>query len=547
MKLKLFIALTLASVAGFAQLPQPPKTVFLDPSGACKVGSALLYNTTLDKLWRCKQSSGANGTWTLEPAGISIATLQAGTPSYVRSTTGNDTYTGSVTPALTAYSRGMCVVLDADTANTLTATININGRGAVSILGFGGAALATGDISANIPKLICHNGTNFYIVGDGGSGGGGSSPLTVITGSGNPNGSQTCTAPTTAAVTFYYNTALSPYEIWPCVALNTFRLWVDASGGGPPDSFRLRGSTSGYVDILPPAIAGTSTFTPPIGASVSVLPLTPVASNFVTGMGTDGVLLHSRPNCATLSDAGAGCSGAGGSGADPTDFAAPSGSVWLSDYPKIPASGSSPYLATSGCASGSGFGAVGAGPTSIVPWQFYVTTGGTGAICVLLQPNSNLSNYGATLYDFASGATPVTHQTKARYKTGDRNADMYFGYSRSLSNFDNFIGCRALKTDTNWWAVVINATAVTQADTGIAVTVSTDDNAANTEKLNVNNGAGTANSITCSVNGTGNTAAATIPPGVWYRVLGVQQQGGTASVFAASWIGWQFTGVGTVH
>lgn len=125
---------------------------------------------------------------------LTRATDQAGTDKYVRSTTGNDTYVGSVTPALTAYTAGGCFVLNGDTANTGAATININSLGAKSILTRAGGALSNGDITANAPITICYDGTQFIIQGDGGSGGGAVSSVTA-----GPSGSLVIT-PTTGAV-----------------------------------------------------------------------------------------------------------------------------------------------------------------------------------------------------------------------------------------------------------------------------------------------------------------------------------------------------------
>lgn len=90
---------------------------------------------------------------------------------YCRSTTGNDTYTCGTTPATTAYTRGKCYVLDADTANTGTATVNIDSVGARSILNRAGAALSDGDITANKPISVCDDGTQLIIQGDGGGSG----------------------------------------------------------------------------------------------------------------------------------------------------------------------------------------------------------------------------------------------------------------------------------------------------------------------------------------------------------------------------------------
>lgn len=93
----------------------------------------------------------------------SRANAQAGTTVYGRSTTGNDAYVVSLTPALTAYTRGSCLILDADTASVGTATINVDTLGAKSILGKGGVTLANGDIPKDTPTQICYDGTQFTI------------------------------------------------------------------------------------------------------------------------------------------------------------------------------------------------------------------------------------------------------------------------------------------------------------------------------------------------------------------------------------------------
>ena len=122
-----------------------------------------------------KAQHSTGGADAIAPSDISAvaqSALQAGTTNYLRSTTGNDTYTGNLTPALTAYTRGGCIVLDADTANTGAATVNVDSLGAKSILNRAGSALANGDITANKPITICYDGTQFIIQGDGGAGAG---------------------------------------------------------------------------------------------------------------------------------------------------------------------------------------------------------------------------------------------------------------------------------------------------------------------------------------------------------------------------------------
>lgn len=96
---------------------------------------------------------------------LTRATDQAGTDKYCRSTSGNDTYVCSVTPALTVYTTGGCFILNGDTANTGAATININSVGVKSILSPTGAALSNGDITANKPISLCYDGTQFIIQG----------------------------------------------------------------------------------------------------------------------------------------------------------------------------------------------------------------------------------------------------------------------------------------------------------------------------------------------------------------------------------------------
>src|SRR5690348_9221544 len=61
---------------------------------------------------------------------------------------GTDTYTATVTPAFSAYSSGQRFNIKFTNANTGAATININSKGAVSLVKSGTTALSAGDISA---------------------------------------------------------------------------------------------------------------------------------------------------------------------------------------------------------------------------------------------------------------------------------------------------------------------------------------------------------------------------------------------------------------
>ncbi|MFZ2905321.1 MAG: right-handed parallel beta-helix repeat-containing protein [Cyclobacteriaceae bacterium] len=88
--------------------------------------------------------------------------------SFHVSTSGTDTYTATLSPAITAYANGQRVYLKFTNANTGAATINLNGLGAKTIKKSGGTDLAAGDIQANQILCLIYDGTNFQVVGGGG-------------------------------------------------------------------------------------------------------------------------------------------------------------------------------------------------------------------------------------------------------------------------------------------------------------------------------------------------------------------------------------------
>jgi hypothetical protein len=94
--------------------------------------------------------------------------------SYVTaSASGTDAYTLSLTPAITAYTKGQLFLLTDVNANTITgATININGLGVKNVIDYKGTALTVGAFAGSV--LIAYDGTSFRMIGGGGSGGGGS-------------------------------------------------------------------------------------------------------------------------------------------------------------------------------------------------------------------------------------------------------------------------------------------------------------------------------------------------------------------------------------
>ena len=86
---------------------------------------------------------------------LSRATDQANTSKSCISTTGNNTYTCNVLPALTAYTTNQCFTVLVDSTNVGAATLNINTLGAFSILSPTGGALTAGSINKNLPFQVC--------------------------------------------------------------------------------------------------------------------------------------------------------------------------------------------------------------------------------------------------------------------------------------------------------------------------------------------------------------------------------------------------------
>lgn len=84
---------------------------------------------------------------------------------------GTDTYTATLSPAITAYVAGQKFQILFTNANTGAATLNLNAVGALAITKNGATALAAGDIPAGSIKILAYDGTRLQIIGDGGGGG----------------------------------------------------------------------------------------------------------------------------------------------------------------------------------------------------------------------------------------------------------------------------------------------------------------------------------------------------------------------------------------
>lgn len=156
----------------------------------------------------CANNSGANRvdcTPSLNTAvALTIANAQAGKPGYCNSSTGTDAYTCSLnaSAALTAYTAGMHLTLNADTGNTGAATLNVDGVGVTAIKQSDGVTdPTTGQIVAGRPTVLYFDGAVWRLPPY--SGVGACDSLHVINGGGN------CISATTipAGVTLVSQTA----------------------------------------------------------------------------------------------------------------------------------------------------------------------------------------------------------------------------------------------------------------------------------------------------------------------------------------------------
>ena len=84
---------------------------------------------------------------------------------------GTDTYTATVTPAITSYTTGYTIFVRFINANTGAATINLNSLGVRAIKKNSTEALIAFDIKNLEAKLLYYDGTNFQMVGSSGGGG----------------------------------------------------------------------------------------------------------------------------------------------------------------------------------------------------------------------------------------------------------------------------------------------------------------------------------------------------------------------------------------
>lgn len=97
-----------------------------------------------------------------------------GTPGFTA--TGTDTYSITTGKSLTAYYTHQAFLVLFTNANTASGTLNVDSIGAKTLKKSGSTNLSSGDIAAGQTLLCVYDGTNFQVIGIGGSGGGSGTP-----------------------------------------------------------------------------------------------------------------------------------------------------------------------------------------------------------------------------------------------------------------------------------------------------------------------------------------------------------------------------------
>jgi hypothetical protein len=86
--------------------------------------------------------------------------------TFVVTAAGTNTYTATLSPAITAYASTHRYFIKFTNGNTGASTLNLNGLGAKAIVKNGSTALESGDISAGQVLELVYDGTNLQIMGN---------------------------------------------------------------------------------------------------------------------------------------------------------------------------------------------------------------------------------------------------------------------------------------------------------------------------------------------------------------------------------------------
>lgn len=113
--------------------------------------------------WNSQRITGL-GAGTARTDAARVDQVQDSSQLALGAVAGTDTITGSLTPAITAYTAARAVIFEPAATNTGAVTININGLGARAIVKGNGVALAAGDLVTGVPVLIIDDGTRFVLI-----------------------------------------------------------------------------------------------------------------------------------------------------------------------------------------------------------------------------------------------------------------------------------------------------------------------------------------------------------------------------------------------
>jgi hypothetical protein len=111
------------------------------------------------------------GTFKLTNLGVGSAATDSATLGQVQASTtklvtvtGTDTITGTLSPALTAYTAGQMFYFVAGGANTGAVTLNIDSLGSRNMTREGSVALVAGDILSGEVCVVVYDGTRFQLL-----------------------------------------------------------------------------------------------------------------------------------------------------------------------------------------------------------------------------------------------------------------------------------------------------------------------------------------------------------------------------------------------
>jgi len=105
--------------------------------------------------------SVANDNWQMGSVSAVAPTKSLNDATYCPDLGASDAYVCSMVSAPSSYAAGMLVTLSANTANTGTASVNVNSLGVKTIVRSDGLTLQTGDITAAMHVILVYDGTNF--------------------------------------------------------------------------------------------------------------------------------------------------------------------------------------------------------------------------------------------------------------------------------------------------------------------------------------------------------------------------------------------------